>query len=153
MINAVLIGFGVIAIAIGAALYIAQFRQGLRASASKRWPISSGTVIASVLEKSPDTRWRYRATVQYSYRVGGKEYQSDRIFWGGNEGRHRHMASVIAAYPQGSKLSVHYDPQNPAEAVIDPAQHIGSRPLVLYAMAMIALGLFAFTGGVYTLLH
>ena len=153
MINAVLIGFGVIAIAIGTALYVTQFRQGLRANASKRWPVSSGTIIASALEKSPDGRWRYRAAVQYRYRAGGKEYQSNRIFWGGNEGRQRHMVSVIAAYPEGCKVSVHYDPQNPAEAVLDPAQNIGSRPLVLYAMAMIALGLFAFTGGVYALVH
>src|SRR5579863_2176834 len=153
MINVVLIGFGAIAIAIGVALYVSQFRQGLRATASKRWPLSPGTVIASALEKSPDGRWRYRAAVQYRYRAGGKEYQSDRIFWGGNEGRQKHIASVIAAYPQGSKVSVHYDPQNPAEAVLDPAQHIGSRPLVLYAMAMITLGLFVLTGGVYALLH
>jgi hypothetical protein len=153
MINVVLIGFGAIAIAIGVALYVSQFRQGLRATASKRWPVSPGTVVASALEKSPDGRWRYRAAVQYRYRAGGKEYQSDRIFWGGNEGRQKHMASVIAAYPQGSKVSVHYDPQNPAEAVLDPAQHIGSRPLVLYAMAMITLGLFVLTGGIYALLH
>jgi uncharacterized protein DUF3592 len=153
MINVVLIGFGAIAIAIGVALYISQFRQGLRATASKRWPVSPGTVIASALEKSPGGRWRYRAAVQYRYRAGGKEYQSDRIFWGGNEGRQKHMASVIAAYPQGAKVSVHYDPQDPAEAVLDPAQNIGSRPLVLYAMAMITLGLFVLTGGVYALLH
>jgi len=153
MINVVLIGFGAIAIAIGVALYVSQFRQGLRATASKRWPVSPGTVVASALQKSPDGRWRYRAAVQYRYRAGGKEYQSDRIFWGGNEGRQKHIASVIAAYPQGSKVSVHYDPQNPAEAVLDPAQHIGSRPLVLYAMAMITLGLFVLTGGVYALLH
>ena len=38
MVNAVLIGFGVIAIVIGAVLYIVQFRQGLRADASKKWP-------------------------------------------------------------------------------------------------------------------
>jgi len=153
MINVVLIGFGVIAIAIGVALYVSQFRQGLRATASKRWPVSPGTVVASALEKSPDGRWRYRAAVQYRYRASGKDYQSDRIFWGGNEGRHKHMASVIAAYPQGSKVSVHYDPQNPGEAVLDPTQHIGSRPLVLYAMAMIALGLFVLTGGVFALVH
>ncbi len=50
-------------------------------------------------------------------------------------------------------MPVHYNPQNPAEAVIDPVQNTGSRPLVLYAMAMMALGLFAFTGGVYALAH
>ena len=153
MINAILIGFGLIAIAIGVALYVFQFRQGLRATASKRWPVSSGTITSSALEKSPAGRWRYRAAVQYRYRVGGKEYQSDRIFWGGNEGRQRHMVSVIAAYPEDSKVPVRYDPQNPAEAVLDPAQNIGSRPLVLYAMAMIALGLFALTGGVIAVIH
>jgi hypothetical protein len=153
MINAILIGFGAIVIAIGTVLYITQFRQGLRANASKTWPVSSGTVLTSALEKSPDGRWRYRAAVKYRYRVGAKEYQSDRIFWGGNEGRQRHMASVIATYPQGCKVSVHYDPENPAEAVLDTVQNPGSKPLVLYAMAMMALGLFAFTGGVYALLH
>ena len=51
MVNVVLIGFGAIAIAIGAVLYIVQFRQGLRADASKKWPRASGTVIASVAGK------------------------------------------------------------------------------------------------------
>jgi hypothetical protein len=153
MINVILIGFGAIALAIGTALYVAQFRQGLRANASKGWPVSSGSVIASALEKSPDNRWRYRAAVQYRYRVGAKEYQSERVFWGGSEGRRRHMESVIAAYPAGREVSVHYDPQNPAQAVLDPVQNPGSKPLVLYAMGMMTLGLFALTGGVYALVH
>jgi hypothetical protein len=153
MINAVLIGFGVIAFAVGAFLYVVQFRQGLRADASKRWPTSPGMVLSSALEKSPENKRRYRAAVNYRYHVGGKDYESDRIFWGGNEGRQNHMASVVASYPAHSKVAVYYDPQNPAEAVIDPAQNAGSRPLVLYAMAMMTLGLFAFTGGVYALVH
>jgi hypothetical protein len=153
MIDAVLMGFGVIAFAIGVVLYVVQFRQGLKADASKKWPTSSATIIASALERSPENKWRYRASVQYRYRVGGKEHQAERIFWGGNEGRQKHMASVVASYPAGCKVPVHYNPQNPAEVVIDPVQHTGSRPLVLYAMAMMALGLFAFTGGVYALAH
>jgi hypothetical protein len=151
MANWVLIAFGVIVIAIGAVLYIVQFRQGLRADASKSWPTASGTVTASALEKSPGKRWRYRAAVQYSYRVGAKDYQSDRIFWGGNEGRERHMASVVTTYPAGAKVKVRYDPQNPAEAVLDPLQHTGSRAVVLYAMGLIALGLFSLTGGIVAL--
>lgn len=153
MLNAVLIGFGVIAFAIGAAVYVVQFRQGLRADASKRWPTSPGTVLSAALAKSPENKRRYRAAVKYRYRVGGKDYESDRIFWGGNEGRQNHMASVVASYPAHSEVPVYYDPQNPAEAVIDPVQNAGSRPLVLYAMAMMTLGLFAFTGGAYALMH
>jgi len=153
MINALLIGFGVLASAIGLVMYVAQFRQGLRADASKKWPTRSATITASALEQLPQNKRRYRAAVRYSYRVGSKEYQSERIFWGGNEGRKRHMASVVEAYPNGSRVPVHVDPQNPAEAVIDPTQHTGSRQIVLYAMAMIALGLFTLTGGVVALLH
>ena len=51
MVDAVLIGFGVIAIAIGVVVYVVQFRQGLRADASKKWPTASGTVIASARGK------------------------------------------------------------------------------------------------------
>jgi hypothetical protein len=153
MVDAVLIGFGVIAIVIGVVLYIVQFRQGLRADASKKWPTASGTVTASAVERSPDSKRRYRAALTYSYRVDAKEYQSERIFWGGNEGREKHMASVVETYPAGGKVRVFYDPKNPAEAVLDPIQHTGSRAVVLYAMAMVTLGLFAFTGGVVALFH
>ena len=153
MIDAVLIGFGAIVLATGVALYVVQFRQGLRADASKKWPKAQATVIASALEPAPERRWRYRAAIQYRYRVGAKDYQSERIFWGGNEGRKRHMESVVAAYPAGGSMRIYYDPQNPSEAVIDPTQHTGSRATVVYAMAMITIGLFAFVGGVYALLH
>jgi hypothetical protein len=153
MIDGVLILFGVIALAVGVILYVVQLRQGLRADASKKWPKAAATVIASALEPSPEHRRRYRAAIQYRYRVDRKDYQSDRIFWGGNEGRRRHMESVVSAYPAGASMSIRYDPQNPAEAVIDPTQHTGSKATVVYAMAMITIGLFAFGGGVYALLH
>jgi uncharacterized protein DUF3592 len=152
-IDAVLIGFGMIAIAIGLVLYLVQFRQGLRADASKKWPTATGTVTASALEKSPENKSRYRAAVRYRYRVGAKDYQSNRVFWGGNEGREKHMASVVATYRTGDKVPIYYDPHNPAEAVIDPLQNTGSRPVVLYAMGMMTLGLFALTGGLYALIH
>lgn len=153
MVHAVLIGFGVVAFAIGVVIYVIQFRQGLRADASKKWPTASGTVTTSALEKSPDARRRYRIELQYSYRVNGTDFQSNRIFWGGHEGREKQMASVAEAYPAGCKVRVYYDPRNPAEAVLDPVQNTGSRATVLYAIAMMTLGLFSFTGGVYSLLH
>jgi hypothetical protein len=152
-IDAVLAGFGVIAFVIGAVVYVVQFRQGLRADASKKWPTASGTVTASAVEKSPDHKRRYRAALHYSYRVAGKEYRSTRVFWGGNEGREKQMLSVVETYPAGGKVRVYYDPRNPAEAVLDPIQNTGSRQVVLYALAMMTLGLFAFTGGVYALTH
>ena len=63
------------------------------------------------------------------------------------------MASVVETYPAGSNVRVFYDPKNPAEAVLDPIQNTASRQLVLYALAMVTLGLFTVTGGVYSLFH
>jgi hypothetical protein len=91
--------------------------------------------------------------VQYRYRVRGKDYESNRIFWGGNEGRQKHMTSVVTAYPAGAKVQIYHDPQDPTEAVLDPTQNAGSKSLVIYAMAMVSLGLFAFAAGVYALMH
>ena len=153
MANAVLIAFGVIAIVIGVIPFVVQFRQGLRADASKKWPTASGTITASALEQLPGNKWRYRAAVRYAYRASGKAYEGSRVFWGGNEGREKHMASVIETYPEGAKVRVFYDPNDPAEAVLDPIQNTGSRPMVLYALAMITLGLFSLTGGLYALFH
>jgi hypothetical protein len=153
MIDAILIGFGVIAFAIGVAVYVVQFRQGLHADASKKWPTIPGTIVSSSMERVPENKRRYRAEVRYRYRVKGKDYESSRIFWGGNEGRQKHMTSVVAAYPAGGSVPVYYDPQNPAEAVLDPTQNTGSRPLVIYAMGMVSIGLFAFAAGVYGLMH
>ena len=78
---------------------------------------------------------------------------SNRIFWGGNEGRQKHMTSVVTTFPAGGSVPVYYDPQNPTEAVLDPTQNTGSRPLVIYAMGMVSIGLFAFAAGVYGLIH
>ena len=153
MANVVLIAFGVIAIVIGAVPYIVQLRQGLRADASKKWPTASGTVTSSALEQVADHKRRYRAAVQYAYRAGGRDYQGGRVFWGGNEGRKKHMTSVVETYPKGAKVRVYYDPGNPTDAVLDPVQNTGSRQMVLYALAMVTLGLFSLTGGIYALFH
>jgi len=54
MIDAILIGFGVIAFAIGVAVYVVQFRQGLHADASKKWPTNPGTIVSSSMERVPE---------------------------------------------------------------------------------------------------
>ena len=152
MVDAVLIGFGVIAIAIGAVLYSVQFGRGCgpmpaRNGRERPAPLSPRSL------KNRGHGWRYRAALQYNYRVGGKNYESSRIFWGGNEGGQKHMSSVVETYPAGGSVRVFYDPKNPAEAVLDPIQNTGSRQLVLYALAMVTLGLFTVTGGIYSLFH
>jgi hypothetical protein len=151
---AVLAGFGVIIVIIGVVLYFVHGWQRLTAGRSKSWPSVVGTITSSSLEKTnPKSNMSYVAAVRYSYRVGGEDYASDRIFWGPREGREKQMADLIAVYPTGKDVWVQYDPQNPANAVLRPEMNTGLRPLFGYALALMMLGLVAFGAGLYALSH
>jgi hypothetical protein len=54
----------------------------------------------------------------YAYQVEGQSYQSQRIYFGGEVGGSA-MTGVIKKYPVGAQVPVYYNPQNPAEAVLE----------------------------------
>jgi hypothetical protein len=152
--DAVLAGFGVIVFIIGVVLYFVHGWQRLKTDRSKSWPSVVGTITSSSLEKSnPKSNASYVATVRYSYRVGGADYASDRVFWGPQEGREQQMAELIAEYPAGKDIWVQYEPQNPASAVLRPELNSGLTPLFGYALALMLLGLVALGAGLYALSH
>jgi len=153
-IDIVLAGFGVIIFIIGVILYFVHGWQRLETGRSKSWPSVVGTITSSSLEKSnPKSNTSYAAAVRYGYRVGGKDYASDRVFWGPQEGREKQMADLVAEYPAGKDVWVQYEPQNPANAVLRPEINAGLAPLFGYALALMALGLVAFGAGLYALSH
>ena len=88
----------------------------------------------------PKQRTIYAAAVRYIYHVADRDFASSRIFWASNEGREQDMAAIVAAYPAGRKVRVRYDPENPAEAVIEIETNTGPKALDYYAIAMMALG-------------
>ena len=114
MIDAILIGFGVIAFAIGVAVYVVQFRQGLHADASKKWPTNPGTIVSSSMEQVPENKGATERRCGTDTASKVRTMYSSRIFWGGNEGRQKHMTLVVTAYPAGGSVPVYHDPQNPA---------------------------------------
>lgn len=154
-IDAVLAGFGAMIFIIGIILYMVQGSQRAKLAPSKFWPSVVGTITSSALEKSHSQRnAAYSAAVRYSYRVGGKDYESDRIFWGPNEGSQQQMAEIVAAYPVGRDVWVQHEPRNPANAVLEPDRHTGLTASVLYyAVAIMLLGIAALGGGLYALSH
>jgi hypothetical protein len=116
-----------------------------KASASKNWSRVEGTVIKSRVEEKKRTSssgggssgprghgssssstsvyYTYRPVVSYSYVVDGKNYDNDRInFRQDDEYKHRrgkrHAQKIVSRYPEGSKITVYYDPEDPQEAVL-----------------------------------
>lgn len=128
-----------------------------RAATMRAWPATDGVVASSRVEQTIMHRRRsgsqysttatvYVPRVIYHYRVGGIDIDGDQ-FGRMSSGTAAAVAErVVAAFPAGTKVVVHYDPNEPTTAIVDPAA--GRLPLVL---AGIALVLFAVAGALAVL--
>ena len=91
------------------------------------WPAAEGMIIASSVD-APATHVSDDANdatpvVRYRYRVGGREFEGDKVRPGGEPLTTRTLATRRAArYPVGAVVDVHVDPKDPANAVLDPAE-------------------------------
>jgi hypothetical protein len=139
---------------IGFALFAALIIYGVqhRARRMLAWPTAPGRIEASGVHEfqalSTDdgsSRWvtEYRANVVYSYEVGGVRYTGDKS---GTTGRvSSNIAALVrsgaARYPAGSAVEIHYNPDNPAESILNP--RVGALWLLwLIRAAVLALAYF-----------
>lgn len=90
------------------------------AAKAQNWQPVPGTVILSTLEARRGSKGHYvnYPVVHYRYRVGGMDYQSRKVSpgmeWGGSG-----AGKVVERYPTGSQVTVYYNPENPAEALLE----------------------------------
>ena len=87
----------------------------------------------------------YRPEIIYSYEIAGVRYTSDKA-----SGSTRMSSNVEAfartmaeKYPAGMAVEVHYNPDNPAESVLQPG---GRRLLLLWLVPLAVLALAYFIG-------
>lgn len=69
-------------------------------------------------EQGGGEQLRNFADIRYEYRVNGKRYSGQRVGIGEDLGDHD-VAGTLERYPQGASVTVYYDPDNPAEAVLE----------------------------------
>ncbi|AZO67631.1 MAG: DUF3592 domain-containing protein [Mesorhizobium sp.] len=108
------------------------FAQKSLAERAAKWPITTGRIDASGLQKfqirdrlqgGGYRPWRtvFKSRVVYSYSVVGQRYAADRIAFGSNVTAS--LPSLVSGqserYLQGDKVEVRYDPANPAAAVLE----------------------------------
>ncbi|NWF64448.1 MAG: DUF3592 domain-containing protein [Chloroflexi bacterium] len=93
-------------------------RQG--SAKAQNWAATAGRVMLSTLEARRGSNGQkvYYPVVQYQYRVHAMDYESRKIMpgmeWGGSG-----ASAVVAKYPAGSTVTVYYNPENPAEALLE----------------------------------
>ena len=110
-----------------------------RVEASANWKMTFGKIVESGTRTVKKRRkgGTYVPNVIYEYEVGGQDYRNNRVHFGFNPPTSvlSWVEEVAAPYPVGKRVNVYYDPQNPANAVLDKTAPL-SKPMrvALYAM-------------------
>ncbi len=113
-----------------------------QAMASTEWPTVEGTVTKAHIRKSRKSR---RLRMRYTYDVDGQTYESGKIAFMG-----RVLAGNVAErrkrYSAGTEVTVYYNPDNPAIAVLEPGARtvsfLGAGVIALLFLLLGALGLW-----------
>lgn len=149
------------AIALGAAFALNGIVLVRKILACRGWPTAPGKVIRTLTvtqvedNATDDTsrdRGRRRAPVvytgaiiRYAYRVDGRDFQSTRRYaWRPVlTGSAAATARVVARYPLNADVTVHYNPANPAEAMLEPTNLANVYVSLVGAVAFGGFGLMA----------
>lgn len=112
-----------LAIAGGSGFY--YFSAWQRAAQGRGWPAAEATIRSIALEErvnrdSSSTTYTYYPRFSYSYVVGGRTLQGERIWLTGNDFYNRRADAVafMQGYEVGRRVPVFYDPAEPGEAAL-----------------------------------
>jgi hypothetical protein len=91
---------------------------------SADWHATTGVIVSSDASRRCG-RWgdRHHVAVRYAYEVGGRTHVGERIRFGFIACEPSPEARAMAAdYPVGRRVAVHFDPADPADAVLRPGE-------------------------------
>ncbi len=114
----VALAIGVLVWMLGVVLVSLQVRELGKAAAIQQWPSTSGTVLDS---RVIGIR-AFRPNIVYQYSVNGVVYRDstdlDQPGFGGRNNKRNAAETIIAQYPAGTTVSVHYDPKQPSVSLL-----------------------------------
>jgi hypothetical protein len=109
-------------VGIGVVLLVVGLYMGVQGERSRNWPTDPGIITESEVQSNHSATGRRRRSrsvhIAYRYPVNGQFYTNDVISYG--KGWFENEYTQVRLYAQGSRVEVHYDPGNPARAVLDP---------------------------------
>jgi len=129
---------------LGVGLVIFGIVQRKKAKTTETWPTANGTIVSSRLDQNTRTERRdghtytstsYAPIVEYTYEIGGKPYQGNRIFPGATMSYDLGTAQgIVNRYQPGAAVTVHYDPADPTQAVLETKSKGGNLFLIIGAV-------------------
>lgn len=99
-----------------------------RGIASTGWPTAQGVVSQvemtrnTTRDKNNQTSTMYGAKLTIRFNAAGDVYTTDQVTWGQTlaSGEAADATLIALRYPEGRKVTVHYNPSKPYEAVVRP---------------------------------
>lgn len=150
--------FIILFFALGVYMVFTSFRNRKKAAESSGWPTVVGTIIKATIKKNRSTdsegytSTTYTPKIEYQYNLGGQVYTGKRIAFGFDKSynRRKKAQEALAAYQPNAQVRVFYNPDNPAEAVLEQKASgsiggiIGGVVLILVAVCVgcPALGIY-----------
>lgn len=127
-------------VAVSIAVFGFLYQEYRFAVASEGWPSVPGEVLSSQVRSSSRTR---RAVVRYAYDVGGDELVGGRVRYLAPLALER-ASTTAARYPEGATVNVYYDPELPAESVLEPGRRTAAFVVAaLVNLSILLMGVFA----------
>jgi hypothetical protein len=103
----------------GMAMIYPLLRHYLRDVPSLSWPVTQGVVVRSEAGL-PRGRGGCQHILQYSYTVRANEYTGSRRTLYDRNYSSDEITAAVSSLPIGTRVAVHYNPDAPASAVLQP---------------------------------
>jgi uncharacterized protein (TIGR03435 family) len=112
---------GLVTVGIGIWLLAKSVRSG-------QWPVTNGIIRSAELKSHQGNKGgtTYSAEITYTFQVGGATYEGDKVSIGQMSSSSDYARGILNRYPAGKKVSVHYPPGDPSDAVLETGIHGGT---------------------------
>ena len=146
--------FAIVFSGFGLLVLLVYVRARALLAASQNWPSVQGRIdesrVTSLTSTSQGhTTTRYAPEVKYTYSVMGTPYQGSHIGFGLTiSGLHPNAEKVVKRFPAGETRPVYYNPQNPAQAVLERRMENNAKALIMPIVCLvIGIGAGVITAG------
>ena len=128
---------------VGGSFFLALIAVALwRGVSSRGWPTAEGEILESRIEEEFDEgSLSYHPKVRYRYWVNDQEHVSDELTYRAYSADLAAVEEIVARYPAGSRIQVHYDPRHSERAVLEPGASLkGALGIAVLVVVIIAVG-------------
>lgn len=134
----------------GLALLIAGSKELVHGYSSKTWRKTEGKIIESRMTQTESGGKGDRPEIVYSYTVEKMQFSSDRILFGMStyrtpfKGGSQIANEWLEKYPEGSRVSVYFDPNDASRSTLNTGAHITAWVAPAMGVPFLTVGLLMF---------